>query len=190
MDHLKKDYILVLVPSYSEFFLDRTIEDAYEKAKYPDRLFFGIFNQRTSPKQFDSFDKYKNVKCVNVFYEKPLGAGAARLGASLLHEGEEYICQIDAHTFFAQNWDEYYLNSYKELNQYIDKPIISNTFSGYSVKEYENYEYQKKFNGDIAYPLTLNFRGDTVADYSRVDEARFLGKYQEHGLMYRRRWSI
>lgn len=185
MRQLKINNILVLVPAYSEFFLERTVEDAYKKAKYPDRLFFGIFNQKSLGSNFESFDQYPNVRCVNAIYEEPLGVGAARLNAALLHAGEEYICQIDAHTFFAKDWDEYYLESYKELKKYVDKPIISNSATWYSPSAYDNYDYQKKFDGDVGYPLTINLRGDTIEDRTRISEEKFIGRYQEHGLMYR-----
>lgn len=184
MRRLKEDTILVLIPAYNEKFLEQTIESALGKAKNPESIFFGIFNQKSKKYNFENFDKYKNVKSINIHFDEPLGAGAARLGASYVHDGEEFICQIDAHTFFAPNWDEYYILNYKNLNKYIEKPIISNSIFWHGVEDYLTSEYENNFIGGKSYPLRLNMHGDTWEDHSREDEKKFLDKYIEHGLLY------
>ena len=50
---------------------------------------------------------------------------------------EDYFLQIDSHTIFEKNWDDYLLNYIKTIKRIIDKPIISAYPRGFEVVDFE-----------------------------------------------------
>jgi hypothetical protein len=182
---IDKEEIFCAVTAYNEKFLDRMIEDAYEKAHNPDALHFGIFNHKTEGNEFEDFSRYNNVKVINVRFNQPLGAAYGRLSASMLHDGQKYFSQMDAHLLFYKDWDKILLEDYLLLKEYVDKPILAQSLVCHEASVYEDYSYQKSLiERQKAYPLRLNDSGDTSADISREDEEKFLGKFLEHTLMF------
>ena len=187
MDDHSVDTIFVAIPALNERFTQVTIQDAYEKAKYPSKVFFGIFNQKTNESKFEDFSEYPNVRCANVSYEEPLGVGLARLACATLHNDEKYFLQIDAHTIFAKDWDSILVENIKELKKYCDKPLISQSISWHGEEAYFDPEkkYINNFMGEKAYPLSAREDGlSTHVDKSREDEEKIFGKYLEHYLCY------
>ena len=187
MDDHSVDTIFVAIPALNERFTQVTIQDAYEKAKYPSKVFFGIFNQKTNESKFEDFSEYPNVRCANVSYEEPLGVGLARLACATLHNDEKYFLQIDAHTIFAKDWDSILVENIKELKKYCDKPLISQSISWHGEEAYFDPEkkYINNFMGEKAYPLSAREDGlSTHVDESREDEEKIFGKYLEHYLCY------
>jgi len=118
-----------------------TVKSAYENARFPSRVYFGIIDQRTDGK-FSNTDLYENVKKVNVDYKYPLGLGLGRLNALMLHENQDYALQIDAHTIFDKNWDINLLHEISTLSVRYEKSAISNRPKWYSKNETgEIYKY-------------------------------------------------
>jgi len=181
----KNEKIFIAIPAFNEYFTHITVEDAFEKADKPESIHFGIFNQKTNSKSFEDFSQYKNVRCVNAQYDKPLGVAMARLIASSLHDDEKYFLQIDAHTIFAKNWDSVLKKDLNLLLKHIKKPAISQTCAWHDVSVYydEHKEYIKNFNGVDAFPFFPQ-KGQpiTCPDKSRINEEKFLGKFLEHHL--------
>jgi hypothetical protein len=101
-----------------------TVNTAYENARFPSRIYFGIIDQRTDGKFADT-SHYRNVKKVNISYEFPLGLGLGRLNALMLHENQDYCLQIDAHTIFEKNWDVNLLREYSKLQSMYGDVAIS-----------------------------------------------------------------
>jgi hypothetical protein len=133
---------------------------------------------------------FPNVRVTNAVYPVPPGVAISRLNASMLHIDEEYYYQIDAHNFFAQNWDTTLRQDYKLLAAHVEKPIIASSFYWHNLSDYEeSSQYRYTFyenSGDprVGKPLAIDSRGDTIFDASRDDEPRFLGKFQEHFTLY------
>ena len=187
MDDNSIDTIFVAIPALNEHFTEITIQDAYEKAKYPSNVFFGIFNQKTNGSKFEDFSKYPNVRCANVSYEEPLGVGFARLACATLHNNEKYFLQIDAHTIFVKDWDSILVKNIKELKKYCEKPLISQSISWHGEEVYFDPEkkYINNFMGEKAYPLSAREDGlSTHTDVTRENEEKIFGKYLEHYLCY------
>ena len=187
MDDHSVDTIFVAIPALNERFTQVTIQDAYEKAKYPSKVFFGIFNQKTNESKFEDFSEYPNVRCANVSYEEPLGVGLARLACATLYNDEEYFLQIDAHTIFAKDWDSILVKDIKELKKYCDKPLISQSVSWHGEEAYSDPDkkYINNFIGEKAYPLSAREDGlSTDTDVTRENEEKIFGKYLEHYLCY------
>lgn len=179
------------MPAYDEPFIKATVEDAYEKAEYPDLLYFGIHNQKSSPDLFEDFSMFPNVRVTNAVYPIPPGVAISRLNASMLHIDEEYYYQIDAHNFFAKNWDTTLRRDHELLSHYVEKPIIASSHYCHELSAYEDgNEYRSTFylnpdaHSQVGRPLKVGERGDTCVDVSRDGEPRFLGKFQEHYMLY------
>lgn len=124
------DNIFVYVISFNEEELLLTVEDAYAKAREPEKLFFGIYEQRTDY-DFVDLSSYKNVKKVESQYKYPRGTGIARANAFMLNNGEDYCMYIDSHTLFKQDWDIMVKGQFKELKEQHDKPFISHVLQGW-----------------------------------------------------------
>ena len=128
---MQKDSIFIPLNGFDEKEIFTTVESAIENADDPDRLFFGIYEQRTDNK-FTDFSKFDNVKHVKVLTEDLLGTGLARINAYYLNNGEEYCLAVDAHTIFDEGWDTYIVEYFKKLLGYADKPIISYRIPNFS----------------------------------------------------------
>lgn len=129
----KKETILLHLPSYRDPELIPTIKDALDKAKYPKRIHFGICRQYHPDDKFDDLTEYKNdprFKIYECLYTEAQGLPWARaiINEQLLDD-EDYICQLDSHHRFAEDWDETLIQMHKDLEKKgYKKPIIA----GYS----------------------------------------------------------
>lgn len=129
----KLETIFLHLPSYRDPELVPTIEDALAKAKHPKRIHFGICRQYHPEDRFDDLTKYKKDKRFKIYeclYTEAKGLPWARaiINEKLLTD-EDYICQLDSHHRFAENWDETLIDMHKGLEKKgYKKPIIA----GYS----------------------------------------------------------
>ena len=120
--------ILVHLPAYREPELIPTIENCLENAKHPERIHFGICRQYNPEDKFDNIDKYRDdtrFKIKDIPYEQAKGLATARaiINDELLTD-EDFVCQLDSHHRFAENWDETLLDWYDQLKSDGYNPII------------------------------------------------------------------
>ena len=135
-----------------------TVSWAYEKAKYPDKLFIGLIQQNchadcisgileggktesVEPDQdcYKAFCETENgkrhceagrVRLLDIDEPESLGPYAARYFASKLWYGEQWFMQTDAHMTFAQDWDAI---SVEMLNKAPSKkPVLSHYPPGHT----------------------------------------------------------
>jgi glycosyltransferase involved in cell wall biosynthesis len=128
----KKSTILVHLPAYRDPELIPTIKDALDKAKYPERIHFGICRQYHPEDGFDDLTEYKSDKRFKIYeclYTEAKGLPWARsiINEQLLDD-EDYVCQLDSHHRFAEHWDETLIQMHLDLEAKGYKPIIA----GYS----------------------------------------------------------
>jgi hypothetical protein len=127
--------IFIPIAACKEKFLIQTINSATRNAKYPSRVFFGIFNTIIDEEDSiinDQVLENKNILYMEGKFPVPLGTGLSRLNASVLFDREhDYIFQIDAHTIFEKNWDHTLIQHYQNLLKICDKPIISYCAQGW-----------------------------------------------------------
>jgi hypothetical protein len=119
------DKIFVKIASYRDEELPKTIESALRWAKFPERLSFGIawqYDEKTLI-DLDPYIDLPNFRITQTYYANSHGCCWARHQTDELYQGEKYMLQIDAHTRFAQNWDERYINMLESLPS--DKPVLS-----------------------------------------------------------------
>lgn len=118
--------IFVQIASYRDPQLVPTIEDCIAKAKYPERLTFGICWQHSADDVWDNLDKYKNLdnfRIIDVKWNESNGLCWARSEIQKLYDGEPYTLQIDSHHRFIQDWDEQMINMLIQTES--DKPILT-----------------------------------------------------------------
>jgi hypothetical protein len=125
--HLRK--IFIHLPAYREPELIPTIKSALENAKYPKRLVFGICRQFNPEDGFDNVDEYRNdprFKIMDIPHEQAKGLPYARYQINTMLENEEYICQLDSHHRFAQDWDITLIEMHDQLkDKGVKKPILA-----------------------------------------------------------------
>lgn len=119
------DSIFVKIASYRDAELPRTILSALSMAKFPERLSFGVCWQydEVTYLDLDPFIDQPNFRVDQTYYENSLGCCWARNRCDLLYQGEKYMLQIDAHTRFAQDWDQRYIDMLERLDS--EKPLLS-----------------------------------------------------------------
>jgi hypothetical protein len=125
--HLRK--IFIHLPAYREPELIPTIKSALENAKYPKRLVFGICRQFNPEDGFDNVDEYRNdsrFRIMDIPHKEAKGLPYARYQINTMLEDEEYICQLDSHHRFAQNWDVTLIEMHDQLkDKGVKKPILA-----------------------------------------------------------------
>jgi len=104
-----RDQIYVQIASYRDPELLPTIKDCLKKAKYPNRLTFGICWQHSPEDTWDNLEEFKdkpNFKILDVHYKEAESVCWARNKIQKLWDGEKYTLQLDSHHRFEKNWDE------------------------------------------------------------------------------------
>lgn len=124
--------IFISIASYRDARCSVTVDDLYEKAAKPDRVFVGICQQNADEGDKDCMfstatDKYRsNIRTVRMSHLDARGPTYARYLCSTLWQGETYFLQIDSHTKFAEHWDEKLVNMIKALKETgVKKPLLS-----------------------------------------------------------------
>ena len=133
-----RDQIYVQIASYRDPELLPTIKDCLEKAKYSERLTFGICWQHCSKDQWDNLDEYKNnhrFRIIDVEHKNSKGVCWARSELQKLWRGEKYTLQLDSHHRFREDWDETLIEMIEKLkNKGHSRPILSSYLSSYEPK--------------------------------------------------------
>ena len=101
--------IFIQIPSLADPLLADTVIDALDKAKLPERIFFGIYDQRDEPEPLikrlqQDYPEQIRVKTVPISQAK--GVCLARAEANSLWKEEEWLLQIDGHMLFQPHWDQ------------------------------------------------------------------------------------
>jgi hypothetical protein len=133
---MKKDKIFVQIASYRDPELVPTIKDCLAKAKYPNRLTFGICWQRSAEDEWDNLDEYKDnpkFTIMDVPWNESKGLCWARHHIQKMWKGEKYTMQLDSHHRFAQDWDEQLIEMMGMTGS--PKPILTAYAGMYNPKE-------------------------------------------------------
>lgn len=152
MENNKKT-ILITIASCREYYLIHTIKSAILSAKYPERVYFSIFNTVVNPNEsflnLPQSERPDVLSLNNVFYTEfhsptPLGIGYSRMNAALMYNMDhDFVLQVDAHTIFDKNWDQKIIENYYVASKYAgDKIVLSNIPYGF---EYDSSDREKIF---------------------------------------------
>lgn len=95
--------IFVSIASYKDPELQFTVNNLFEKAQFPDRVFVGIC-QQDHPSKWINFDN-SNIKTANFSVAESRGVCWARWQAHQFYNGENYFIQLDSHIDLTECWD-------------------------------------------------------------------------------------
>jgi hypothetical protein len=125
--------IFVSIGSYNESDLLQTIESALKNAEYPERIHFGICENRND-NNFTNLEHIPNLRKMNVYSSLPLGLGFSRSAPLQFIDNEDYYFQTDAHMLFDKNWDSDLIYYHEIIKKDYNKPIISSYTSWWGVE--------------------------------------------------------
>jgi hypothetical protein len=150
--------IFISIAAYKDKLLPITINEAYSKAKHKDNLVFGIFEQNTEADSINlnNFEFNSQIRYSRIDPELTKGVCWARKNVQDMFQNEAYYFQIDAHTLFDQDWDEYFINNLKELKKYHNKPIITAYPATFDQDTFERVKYE---SGTVAIVATDDDHG-------------------------------
>jgi hypothetical protein len=119
--------IFVQIASYRDPQCQWTVQDLFQKAKHPERIFVGIcwqFIKKTDNHCFvQPYPFPKQVRVTAFDASESLGQGWARQQAQQLWKDEEYTLQIDSCSRFDQDWDERLLSMWTACEN--DKAVLT-----------------------------------------------------------------
>jgi hypothetical protein len=117
--------IFVNIPAYRDSETYHTVQDIFERAKYPNNVHVGICWQYNSFREepFQLRDRKHQVSVINLDYRRARGCSWARSIAQTLYGGEDYFLHIDAHSRLIPNWDAIMIDELARCQS--DKPILS-----------------------------------------------------------------
>jgi hypothetical protein len=122
--------IFVQIASYRDPELAATLQDAIEKADYPDRLAFGVVWQGKVGMDPVPLHHLPVCRMLLVDADRSRGVGWARAKTQSLWEGEAYTLQIDSHMRFVRGWDELLIRMLHQCAS--DRPILTAYPPGYT----------------------------------------------------------
>ena len=169
--------IFVQIASYRDPELVPTIRDCISKAKYADRLTFGICWQRDETESLDEFVNDGRFRVIDVPWNQSKGLCWARSLIQKLWSGEEYTLQLDSHHRFIQNWDEELIEMMKLTGS--EKPIVGSYAGMYDPKENKllNQDPYKMVPDKFTPGGTILFYPHSIENWEQLDKpipARFV----------------
>lgn len=160
--------IFVSIASYRDIDVTNTIDNLFEKAKFPNRIIVGLFIQDTREEvirisNFDSAHQYSNnIKFKAIEYSEAKGCGWARNEIlKELFSNEDYFLCVDSHSRFLNEWDVEYINQLEKLPP---KSVISVFPQAFEFNEtYE--EYSKRSISSIYTPNAPTWTSDFISPH-------------------------
>lgn len=116
-----------------------SVLNALAAAKHPERIRIGVGIAAASKSDYKKLLKLNDPR-IRVSFTKikrnrfdELGVGKGRIRAEKLYEDEDYFFQVDCHTHFAQDWDEFMIKLYAEAKAAAksDKVVMTNYVGTY-----------------------------------------------------------
>lgn len=147
---MTKETIFVSIPAVEDTEIFETISCAINSASDSSRIHFGVHLLDMNKKNLKKITKLKKIHPnISVSYSKLvknsldlLGTGIGRTMAMSHYSDQDYVLQIDAHTWLDYDWDTYLINIFKRAKEEIkkDKIVITKIpgffrYSDYGVKE-------------------------------------------------------
>lgn len=122
---MSNNKIFVSIASLEDPSLINTINNCLNKAKNPENIIFGISLQYDNEPDLSFIEnKSRVIRYSLPDYANNIGTGIIEIRNAIkkLHKDEEYFLQLDAHTDFAENWDDILIH---DINEFNNKTIIS-----------------------------------------------------------------
>jgi len=166
--------IFISIASYRDPLLATTVKEAYDNAYYKDSLVFGIVDQSYGMETFDPnyFEFKKQIKYVRIEPHLARGACWARHLVQSLYNEEDFYFQIDSHTIFDKDWDKFFIEQYRHLEQYHANPIISSYPYPFEIVDGDLNNLKKSPKSKDCMILTINKEITFSNDKERHASAR------------------
>lgn len=169
--------IFVQIASYRDPELLPTIRDCINKAKYPDKLSFGICWQRDENESLKEFTNDKRFKIIDYHWSVSKGLCWARSQIQKLWDNETFTLQLDSHHRFLDNWDEELIKMIELTNS--SKPILTSYAGMYRPSDNKllNIEPYKMVASEFTSGGTILFRPHHIPNWESLKKpikARFV----------------
>ena len=193
---MNKETIFLHLPSYRDPELIPTIKDALDKAKYPERINFGICRQYHPDDKFDDLSEYKDDKRFSIYeclYTEAKGLPWARavINEQLMGD-QDYILQLDSHHRFAQDWDVTLIEMHNQREKQGYKPILAAYLPLYTPFNDPDGRSMEPWQQQFAcfYPHgTIFIRPSLLHGWKEMTEAPFSRFLSGHFCFARTEWA-
>jgi hypothetical protein len=161
-----------------------TIKNMFSAAKFPERIYLGVSCIAKNTKDLKKEEKkHKNIKVKYTKIKKNnwrdiFGTGNGRFTAMSLYSDQDYALQIDSHTLFTDNWDEYLINLFEEAKVSLnyDKIVLTNYLPRYSYDpERKAHDHESCYSYYVpretykdTYPKFLDMPLHEMEQYSKI----------------------
>ena len=135
--------IFISIASYQDLLLPITINSAYTNAKFKENLRFGIVDQCNVRLDFSKAKIKDQITYLHIEPKNARGPCWARSLAQTLMNDEEYFLQVDSHTTFEKDWDEYLIKYIKTIKKDHKKPVISAYPRGFEIVDFNKKIFRK-----------------------------------------------
>ena len=135
--------IFISIASYQDLLLPITINSAYTNAKFKENLRFGIVDQCNVRLDFSKAKIKDQITYLHIEPKNARGPCWARSLAQTLMNDEEYFLQVDSHTTFEKDWDEYLIKYIQTIKKDHKKPVISAYPRGFEIVDFNKKIFRK-----------------------------------------------
>lgn len=151
--------VFVQIASYHDYELGKTIVHAEKQKSGKHDIYFGIFNCFYKENEI-YFPRLPNLRFIEQEAPEGIGVCRSRNLANSLYKGEDYFFQIDAHTRFIKDWDDFLISEVLQHQSCgVKKPLLT-TYPG-------TYRYDDDLNEVIDWGNNVNriYFGDTPEEF-------------------------
>ena len=133
--HYTNESIFVALASYGDRECAPTIIRAFQRAAYPDRVFFGVFQQHNCSNGIDDYcvdctaalhdmlncphdvlcSRLWQVRVSRLPMSSTQGVTYGRYMAEKQYRGETYVMNIDSHSHFSRGWDSVIIDMHHRI---------------------------------------------------------------------------
>lgn len=119
--------IFVSLAAFNEPLLEFTLDSMFAQANTPSAIFVGLVDQSTDNNRAWLSDKsyWRQIRYVQIDPIDARGVSWARSLVFSLYQDEEYLLQIDSHTWFDSGWDVQLIECLNHLKHISAKPVLS-----------------------------------------------------------------
>ncbi len=152
--------IFVSIASFCDPWLRFTLDGLFGQAKDPQQIQVAVVDQSLDDNRawLRRTDYWPRIRYVNLHPAETRGVSWARNIAFSLYGGEDYLLQIDSHTYFDQGWDRRLVQLLEACRARAAKPIIS-TYP--PPLEFDQEDRPRKNSSDSNYAMVLRPHPDT-----------------------------
>ncbi len=127
--------IFVSIASYADPLLGNTLSLLFKMARHPEHIFVGVCEQAEPDKRVQIEGEWmaRHVRRICIEPAHSRGCGWARAVAASLYMGEEWVLQIDAHTWFEPGWDERLIQKSIDCYGFSPNVVLSSMLPGFYV---------------------------------------------------------